>query len=311
MELIFLQGYSEEEKVHIANQYLIPRQIKENGITPEQIEFPEDTVRYVVRHYTREAGVRKLEQTLGTICRKQARRVVEGHKEKLVVTRETIQEFLGGIQVRVETEVAERVKRPGVAVGLAWTPAGGDILFIEANKMKGKGGFTMTGQIGEVMQESMQAALTWVRSNAASLGLAEDFTKEIDLHIHVPAGAIPKDGPSAGVTMATVLASLLTDTPVRPLTAMTGEITLSGNVLPVGGIKEKFLAARRAGVTTIILPAENRQDVEEDLTPELIGGVEIHYASRIEDVLAVALPQLKARQDAMPAAEVLAVSAAS
>jgi ATP-dependent Lon protease len=311
MELIFLQGYSEEEKVHIANQYLIPRQIKENGITPEQIEFPEDAVRYVVRHYTREAGVRKLEQTLGTVCRKQARRVVEGRTEKLVVTRDTIKEFLGGIQVRVETEVAERVKRPGVAVGLAVTAAGGDILFIEANKMKGKGGFTMTGQIGEVMQESMQAALTWVRSNAASLGLAEDFTKEIDLHIHVPAGAIPKDGPSAGVTMATVLASLLTDTPVRPLTAMTGEITISGNVLPVGGIKEKFLAARRAGVTTIILPADNRQDVEEDLTPELIGGVEIHYASRIEDVLAVALPLLKARTDAPPAAQELSVSTAA
>jgi ATP-dependent Lon protease len=300
MELIFLQGYSEEEKVHIAFRYLIPRQIRENGITPEQIEFPEDAVRYVVRHYTREAGVRKLEQTLGTVCRKQARRVVEGKTEKLTVTRETLKEFLGGIQVRVETEVSERVKRPGVAVGLAWTPAGGDILFIEANKMKGKGGFTMTGQIGEVMQESMQAALTWVRSNAASLGLAEDFTKEIDLHIHVPAGAIPKDGPSAGVTMTTVLVSLLTDTPVRPLTAMTGEITLSGNVLPVGGIKEKFLAARRAGVETIILPAENRQDVEEDLTPELIKGVAIHYASRIEDVLAVALPLLKARPDTRP-----------
>ncbi len=297
MELIFLQGYSEEEKVHIAFRYLIPRQIKENGITPEQIEFPEDAVRWVVRHYTREAGVRKLEQVLGTVCRKQARRVVEGKKEKLVVTRDTLKEFLGGIQVRVETEVAERVKRPGVAVGLAWTPAGGDILFIEANKMKGKGGFTMTGQIGEVMQESMQAALTWVRSNATSLGLDEDFTKEIDLHIHVPAGAIPKDGPSAGVTMAAVLASLLTDTPVRPLTAMTGEITLSGNVLPVGGIKEKFLAARRAGVTTIILPADNRQDVEEDLTPELTEGVAIHYASRIEDVLAVALPLLNARPD--------------
>ncbi len=248
MEIIPLQGYSEEEKVHIANRYLIPRQIKENGITAEQIEFPEEAVRYIMRHYTREAGVRKLEQTIGTVCRKQARRVVEGNTEKLVVTREMLKEFLGGIQVRVETEVAERVKRPGVAVGLAWTPAGGDILFIEANKMKGKGGFTMTGQIGEVMQESMQAALTWVRSNAAQLGLAEDFTKDIDLHIHVPAGAIPKDGPSAGVTMATVLASLLTDTPVRPLTAMTGEITLSGNVLPVGGIKEKFLAARRAGV---------------------------------------------------------------
>jgi ATP-dependent Lon protease len=309
MELIFLQGYSEEEKVHIAFRYLIPRQIKENGITPEQIEFPEDAVRWVVRHYTREAGVRKLEQVLGTVCRKQARRVVEGKTEKLTVTREVLKEFLGGIQVRVETEVSERIKRPGVAVGLAWTPAGGDILFIEANKMKGKGGFTMTGQIGEVMQESMQAALTWVRSNAGSLGLAEDFTKDIDLHIHVPAGAIPKDGPSAGVTMATVLASLLTDTPVRPLTAMTGEITLSGNVLPVGGIKEKFLAARRAGIETIILPAENRQDVEEDLTPDLIGGVAIHYASRIEDVLAVALPLLKARPDTAPEAIKEAVGA--
>jgi ATP-dependent Lon protease len=303
MELIFLQGYSEEEKKHIAFRYLIPRQIKENGITPEQIEFPEDAVRYIIRHYTREAGVRKLEQTLGTVCRKEARRVVEGNAEKLIVTRDVVKEFLGGIQVRVDTEVSERVKRPGVAVGLAWTAAGGDILFIEANKMKGKGNFAMTGQIGEVMQESMQAALTWVRSNAASMGLAEDFTKEMDLHIHVPAGAIPKDGPSAGVTMAVVLVSLLTDTPVRPLTAMTGEITLSGNVLPVGGIKEKFLAARRAGIQTIILPAENLQDVEEDLTPELIEGVTVHYASRIEDVLAVALPLLKPRPDTHPVAE--------
>jgi ATP-dependent Lon protease len=300
MELIPLQGYSEEEKVHIANRYLVPRQIKANGITVDQIEFPEQAIRHIVRHYTREAGVRKLEQVIGTVCRKEARRVVEGNTEKLIVNRDVLKDFLGNVQVRVETEVAERVKRPGVAVGLAWTPAGGDILFIEANKMKGKGGFRMTGQIGEVMQESMQAALTWVRSNAALLGLTEDFTNEIDLHIHVPAGAIPKDGPSAGVTMATVLASLLTDTPVRPLTAMTGEITLSGNVLPVGGIKEKFLAARRAGVETIILPAENRQDVEEDLTPEMISGVSIHYASRIEDVLAVALPLLKARPDVTP-----------
>src|SRR6185437_12671841 len=183
MEIIPLQGYSEEEKLHIANRYLIPRQIKANGITEEQIEFPEDAVRNIIRHYTREAGVRKLEQTIGTVCRKQARRVVEGHTEKLVVDREIIREFLGGVQVRVETEVEERVKRPGVAVGLAWTPAGGDILFIEANKMKGKGGFTMTGQIGEVMQESMQAALTWVRSNSSALGLAEDFNKELDIHI--------------------------------------------------------------------------------------------------------------------------------
>ena len=301
MEIIPLQGYSEEEKLHIATRYLVPRQIKENGITPEQIAFPDDAIRHLIRHYTREAGVRKLEQVIGTVNRKEARRVVEGNKDKLVVTKDVIKDFLGNIQVRVDTEIEERVKRPGVAVGLAWTPAGGDILFIEANKMKGKGSFTMTGQIGEVMQESMQAALTWVRSNAGLLGLAEDFTKEIDLHIHVPAGAIPKDGPSAGVTMATVLASLLTDTPVRPLTAMTGEITLSGNVLPVGGIKEKVLAARRAGVTTIILPIDNKQDVEEDLTPEQLQGVSVHYARHIEDVLAVALPLFKADPVTLPA----------
>jgi ATP-dependent Lon protease len=296
MEIIELQGYTEEEKRHIAFRYLIPRQIKENGITPDNIEFPDDIVGYIVRHYTREAGVRKLEQQIGTICRKQARRIAEGHTEKLVVTQQIVQEFLGGIKVRVDTEIAERTKRAGVAVGLAWTPAGGDILFIEANRMKGKGGFTMTGQIGEVMQESMQAALTWVRSNATALGLEEDLLKDTDLHIHVPAGAIPKDGPSAGVTMATVLVSLLTDRPVHPLTAMTGEITLSGNVLPVGGIKEKFLAAKRAGVKQVILPAENRLNVEEDLMPEQIEGVAIHYASRIEDVLAVALPRSKAEE---------------
>ena len=291
MELIFLQGYSEEEKVHIAIRYLVPRQIKENGITTDQIEFPMDALRHIVRHYTREAGVRKLEQVIGTVCRKQARRVVEGDKEKLVVTREILKEFLGGIQVRVETEVAERVKRPGVAVGLAWTPAGGDILFIEANKMKGKGGFNITGQIGDVMKESMQAALTWVRSNAVSLGLDEDFTKDQDIHIHVPAGAIPKDGPSAGVTMTTALVSLLTDRRVRPLLAMTGEITLSGDVLPVGGIKEKFLAAKRAGVRDVIMPADCKQQVDEDLTPDQTEGVTIHYARRIEDVLAVAFPK--------------------
>ncbi len=289
MELIFLQGYSEEEKLHIANRYLIPRQIRENGLTPEQIEFPEDAVRQIVRHYTREAGVRKLEQTIGTVCRKQARRIVEGKTDKLIVTKDSLKEFLGGIQVRVDTEVSERVKRPGTVVGLAWTPAGGDVLFIEANRMKGKGGFTMTGQIGDVMRESMQAAMSWVRANSSILGIGEDFS-EMDIHIHVPAGAIPKDGPSAGVTMVTALVSMLTNSTVRPQTAMTGEITLSGNVLPVGGIKEKFLAARRAGITTIILPAENRQDVEEDLTPEQINGVEIHYASRIEEVLAIAVP---------------------
>ncbi|HEX5235187.1 MAG TPA: endopeptidase La [Silvibacterium sp.] len=296
MEIIELQGYTEEEKINIAFRYLIPRQIKENGIAEENIEFPRESVAYMVRHYTREAGVRKLEQLLGTVCRKQARRLAEGKTDKLTVTREIVQEFLGGIKVRVDTEIAERTRRAGVAVGLAWTPAGGDVLFIEANRMKGKGGFTMTGQIGEVMQESMQAALTWVRSNAKSLGLEEDFTKDVDIHIHVPAGAIPKDGPSAGVTMATALASLMTDAPVHPLTAMTGEITLSGNVLPVGGIKEKFLAAKRAGVKDVILPAENRQNVEEDLMPEQIDGVTIHYASRIEDVLEIALPRSRSEE---------------
>src|SRR5512140_2720564 len=268
MEIIELQGYTEEEKVHIAFRYLIPRQIDENGITAEQIEFPEEGVRYVIRHYTREAGVRSLERTIGTICRKQARRLAEGKTEKLVVTKEVIQEFLGGIKIRSEGEIAERTERPGVAVGLAWTPSGGDVLFVEANAMKGKGGFTMTGQIGQVMQESMQAALTWVRSNADRLGVTEDFFANHDLHIHVPAGAIPKDGPSAGVTMATALVSLLTKRRITPLLAMTGEITLSGNVLPVGGIKEKVLAAKRAGVHDIILPSENRTNVNEDLTAE-------------------------------------------
>jgi ATP-dependent Lon protease len=291
MEIIELTGYTEDEKVHIAFRYLIPRQIQENGLTAEEIEFPEDSVRKIVRHYTHEAGVRKLEQLVGTVCRKQARRKAEGNAGKLVVTAEIVQEFLGGIKVRVEMELAERTQRPGVAVGLAWTPAGGDILYIEANRMKGKGSFTMTGQIGDVMQESMQAALTWVRSNAKLLSLKEDFNADIDLHVHIPAGAIPKDGPSAGVTLATTLVSLMTDTPVRPLTAMTGEITLSGKVLPVGGIKEKFLAARRSGVRDVILPEENRLNVEEDLLPEQLAGVTIHYAKRIEDVLAVALPQ--------------------
>jgi ATP-dependent Lon protease len=295
MEIIELTGYTEEEKVNIAERYLIPRQVKENGIDVKEgetplIEFPTESVALIARHYTREAGVRRLEQLIGTVCRKTARQVAEGRTEKLVVTPQVVHEFLGGIKVRVDTEIAERTKRSGVAVGLAWTPAGGDVLFIEANKMKGKGGFTMTGQIGDVMKESMQAALTWVRSNALSLGLNDDVLKDIDLHIHVPAGAIPKDGPSAGVTMATALVSLLLDRPVRPLLAMTGEITLSGNVLPVGGIKEKFLAAKRAGVRDVILPIDVKANVEEDLSAEQIEGVTIHYASRIEDVLAVALP---------------------
>ncbi len=296
MEIIELQGYTEEEKIHIAFQYLIPRQIEENGITKDQIEFPEETIGFLIRHYTREAGVRNLERTIGTICRKQARRIAEGKTGKMVVTPELVQhtDMLGGIKIRTEGEIAERTKRTGVAVGLAWTPTGGDILFIEANKMKGKGGFTMTGQLGQVMQESMQAALTWVRSNAKELGIDEEFFAGHDIHIHVPAGAIPKDGPSAGVTMATALVSLLTDKPVRPLTAMTGEITLSGNVLPIGGIKEKALAAKRAGVKDIILPEDNRQNVQEDLTPEQLQGLTMHYVKSIPELLEIALPSTRA-----------------
>jgi ATP-dependent Lon protease len=290
MEIIELQGYSEEEKLHIAIRYLVPRQVEENGITAEQIEFPKESIGYIIRHYTREAGVRNLERTIGTVCRKQARRLAEGKTEKLIVTKEIVQEFLGGIKIRVEGEIAERTERPGVAVGLAWTPSGGDVLFVEANAMKGKGGFTMTGQIGQVMQESMQAALTWVRSNAAKLGLDEDFFASHDLHIHVPAGAIPKDGPSAGVTMATALVSLLSGRRIEPLMAMTGEITLSGNVLPVGGIKEKVLAAKRSGVTDVILPADNRMNLEEDLTPEQLDNLRIHYVKTIDEALMVSLP---------------------
>jgi ATP-dependent Lon protease len=290
MEIIELQGYTEEEKVHIAFQYLIPRQIEENGITAEQIEFPEEIVGHIIRHYTREAGVRNLERTIGTICRKQARRIAEGKTEKLVITQEVVQGFLGGIKVRSEGEIAERTKRAGVVVGLAWTPSGGDVLFVEANQMKGKGGLTITGQIQDVMRESMQAGLSWVRSNAKELGIDEEFFANHDIHIHVPAGAIPKDGPSAGVTIVTALVSLLSGKQVRPLTAMTGEITLSGNVLPVGGIKEKVLAAKRAGVHDVILPAENKTNVEEDLTPEQLLGLTTHYVKTIDEVLEFALP---------------------
>jgi ATP-dependent Lon protease len=307
MEIIELQGYTEEEKIHIAFQYLIPRQIDENGITKDQIEFPEETVSYIIRHYTREAGVRNLERTIGTICRKQARRLAEGKTEKLVVTTAIVNEFLGGIKIRSEGEIAERTKRAGVVVGLAWTPAGGDVLFVEANQMKGKGGLTITGQIQDVMRESMQAALSWVRSNATHLGIDEHFFSDHDIHIHVPAGAIPKDGPSAGVTIVTALVSLLTGKHVRPLTAMTGEITLSGNVLPVGGIKEKVLAAKRAGVHDVILPADNRTNVEEDLTPEQLQDLNVHYVKTIEEVLDFALPSnpVEEREDAEEREKVL------
>ncbi len=298
MEIIELQGYTEDDKVHIAFQYLIPRQIDENGIDKDKIDFSEEAVRFIIRHYTREAGVRNLERNIGTVCRKQARRIAEGKTDKLMVTPEIIslREFLGGIKIRTDTEIAERTRRAGVAVGLAWTPSGGDVLFVEATSMKGKGSFNITGQIQDVMRESMQAALSWVRSNAAKLGIDEDFFSGHDIHIHVPAGAIPKDGPSAGITIVTALVSLLTGRCLRPLLAMTGEITLSGNVLPIGGVKEKFLAAKRAGVHDVIFPAENKTNVEEDLTPEQLQGVNVHYVSLIDEVLNLALPSSPAEE---------------
>ena len=296
MEIIELQGYTEDDKLHIAQRYLIPRQIDENGLPADMIEFPEEAIRFIIRHYTREAGVRNLERLVGTVCRKQVRRIAEGKNEKLVVTPDLIQtkEFLGGMKIRTDSEIAERTKRPGVVVGLAWTPAGGDILFVEATAMKGKGGFTITGQIQDVMKESMHAGLSWVRSNAKFLGIDEEYFEKHDLHIHVPAGAIPKDGPSAGITIVTALVSLLTGRQARPLLAMTGEITLSGNVLPIGGVKEKFLAAKRAGVKDVIFPSENKTNVEEDLTEDQLSGVNVHYVTTIEEVLNLALPKTEA-----------------
>jgi ATP-dependent Lon protease len=285
MEIIELPGYTEEEKLQIARQYLVPRGRDNNGLTPEQIEFDDEALSMITRHYTRETGVRNLEREISGICRKQARRMLEGKGDTLRVTRAVVEEFLGLPKFRLEEEVEERVKRPGVVIGLAWTPVGGDILFVEANISKGARHLTVTGQIGEVMQESTKAALTWVRSKERDLRLDTDFYKDTDVHVHVPAGSIPKDGPSAGVTMVTAMVSALTNTPVKPRLAMTGEITLSGHVLPVGGIKEKVLAARRAGIHELILPQQNEKNVQEDIQPELLKNIQIHYVRTIEEVL--------------------------
>ena len=291
MEIISLEGYTEHEKIVIAFRYLIPRQTRENGLDGVAgIQFDEEAVRYIVRRYTREAGVRNLEQKIGALCRKQARRIAEGVKEEVRVTPEMVEKDLGAPRYSADTEVADRTRRPGVAVGLAWTPVGGDVLFIEAGRMPGgTKGLIMTGQLGPVMQESVQAALTWVRGNAAKYGIDPGLFKTSDIHIHVPAGAIPKDGPSAGITMASALLSMLTDRCVRPNLAMTGEITLTGQVLPVGGIKEKVLAAKRSGVRELILPFENEVNVREDLKTEQIGDVKIHYVKAMEEVVDLAL----------------------
>jgi ATP-dependent Lon protease len=290
MEIIPLEGYTEQEKVIIAFRYLVPRQTRENGLEPGNIEFRDDAVRFIVRRYTREAGVRNLEREIGTICRKQARRIAEGRNDTVEVTPELVEKDLGAPRFRTDTEVTERTRRPGVAVGLAWTPVGGDVLFIEAGRMPGGNkGLIMTGQLGPVMQESVQAALTWVRSAATKYGIDPDLFKTSDIHIHVPAGAIPKDGPSAGITMAAALLSMLTDRCIKAGLAMTGEITLTGQVLPVGGIKEKVLAAKRSGVREVILPHENEVNVREDLKSEQIGDMKMHFVKMMEEVVELAL----------------------
>ena len=291
METIELAGYTEEEKVQIAKHYLAPRQREEKGLKPDQIEFSEAALQAVARHYTREAGVRNLEREIGNICRKYARKLLEGKQPDPAVTPELVAELLGAPKFKVAEELEDRVKRPGVAVGLAWTPVGGEVLFVEANLARGGRHLTVTGQLGDVMQESTKAALTWVRSMASRLGLESDFYKDRDVHIHVPSGAIPKDGPSAGVTMVTALVSSLVRKPVRPKLAMTGEITLSGHVLPVGGIKEKVLGARRAGVEELILPTENEKNVLEDIQKELLASVQIRYVNTIEQVLELAFEE--------------------
>jgi len=286
MEVLELPGYTEDDKVAIARRYLLPRQCTENGLKPDDIDLPDATLRLVISRYTREAGLRNLERSIATLCRKVARRRVEGDTGRVTIAPEEVTTYLG--PERFTSELAERIGQAGIAVGLAWTPFGGEILFVEATRMPGGKSLTITGQVGDVMRESALAALSWIRSRAASLGIAPDFFSHSDIHVHVPAGAIPKDGPSAGVTMATAMVSLLTGRPCRPETAMTGELTLRGKVLPVGGIKEKVLGARRAGVRTIIMPADNEKDLQ-DVPKNALADLTFRFATNVEDVIEHAL----------------------
>ena len=286
MEILELDGYIEEEKIRIAQQYLVPRQLRENALRPEEIEFTDDALRRIIRDYTREAGVRNLERQIGSVCRKVITKVAEGHTGTIVVTEDDVPEYLG--KPKFFSEIAERTEIPGVATGLVVTPVGGDLTFVEATRMKGKGTFTLTGQLGDVMKESAQAALSYIRAKAGELGIDEDSFAESDVHIHVPAGAIPKDGPSAGVTMATALVSLFSGRPVRSDLAMTGEVTLRGQVLPVGGIKQKVLAAYQAGLETVILPKRNEVDLD-DLPQEAREKMHFILVDKVDQVIASAL----------------------
>jgi ATP-dependent Lon protease len=288
MEVLELAGYTEEEKLKIAFEHLIAKQVTNHGLSAASVEFSQSAIRAVIRGYTREAGVRNLEREIGALCRKVARRRAEGDETPIVVTEEVVVSMLGA-PTFLDEEIENRTKDPGVAVGLAWTPAGGEVLFVEASRMQGGGSLTLTGQLGEVMKESGRTALSWFRAHARHYGVDPTFYKDAEVHLHVPAGAIPKDGPSAGVTMVTALASELTGRPVRGDVAMTGEITLSGRVLPVGGIKEKVLAARRHGITEVILPRQNEKNIKEDLSDELRRELTIHYVAHIEEVTAIAL----------------------
>ena len=288
MEVLELAGYTEEEKLKIAVEHLITKQIGNHGLTGEQVTFTEPAIRALIRGYTREAGVRNLEREIGALCRKVARRRAEGDETPVVITQDVVLGMLGA-PTFLDEEIEDRTKDPGVAVGLAWTPAGGEVLFIEASRMQGGGSLTLTGSLGDVMKESARTALSWFRANAPRYSVDPAFYKDAEIHLHVPSGAIPKDGPSAGVTMVTALASELTGRRARGDLAMTGEITLSGRVLPVGGIKEKVLAARRHGITEVILPRQNEKNIKEDLTEDLRRELTIHYVAHIEEVLAIAL----------------------
>jgi ATP-dependent Lon protease len=286
MEVIQLSGYTEEEKLHIARRHLIPKQIEEHGLMPDQASFSDQALRAVINGYTREAGLRSLEREIAKVCRKVARAVAEGKSTPTRVSASALEHFLG--IPKIVPEVALKSNQVGVATGLAWTATGGDILFVEATTMPGKGKLILTGQLGDVMRESAQAALSYARSRAAEFGISDDYFSNHDIHVHVPEGAIPKDGPSAGITMATAMLSAFVEQPVERGIAMTGEITLRGNVLPIGGIKEKVLAARRAKINTVILPEGNRKHLEE-IPREVRKGLSLHFVSDVKEVFALAL----------------------
>ena len=287
MEILDFSGYIEDEKVQIAKRHIIPKQVEENGLSKEDVSFDSNSIKELIRSYTREAGVRNLEREIANILRKVARKIVESKTKKIKITKSAVSHYLGA--PRFHSELAERTTKPGVVTGLAWTAAGGDILFVESTRMKGKGKLTLTGQLGDVMKESATAGLTFVRSHTDEFGIDPEFNEYTDIHIHVPAGAIPKDGPSAGVSMVTSLVSLLTGIPVKDRIAMTGEITLRGNVLPIGGVKEKVTAAHRAGIKEVILPEHNRKDLE-DVPDHVAKDLIFHFAKEIRDVLKIAVP---------------------